>query len=112
MPIGVDADARRAAEREAIRLGRITARPAPPPNPQPGPAPPPPLPPPDTRFDEADEIRIVVWTIWRTSGDERVCPVCSPLDGAAWPLEEGPQPPLHVNCRCQRVVGWVEHRFR
>jgi SPP1 gp7 family putative phage head morphogenesis protein len=39
--------------------------------------------------------------IWRTSNDERVCPVCGPLDGkpeAEWGGLDSP--PAHPNCRC------------
>ena len=46
--------------------------------------------------------------VWRTAEDERVCPVCAPLDGKSLPItaqfgtESGDffVPPLHVNCRC------------
>lgn len=37
---------------------------------------------------------------FRTSGDDRVCPVCSPLDNKEFDLKEIPQPPLHPGCRC------------
>lgn len=50
----------------------------------------------------------VVWSVWRTAEDERVCPTCGPLDGARWPEGEGPVPPLHRGCRCAREVDGVE----
>jgi SPP1 gp7 family putative phage head morphogenesis protein len=48
------------------------------------------------------------WTRWRTAEDERVCPECGPLDGLAWPADDGPQPPLHRNCRCTREFAYFE----
>ena len=48
-----------------------------------------------------------VWTRWATAFDERVCPVCAPYAGRAWPEGEGPQPPLHPHCRCERRVAFV-----
>lgn len=50
----------------------------------------------------------VVWEEWQTAEDERTCPQCRPLDGAWWRQGDGPQPPLHVNCRCRREVVWWE----
>ncbi len=55
-----------------------------------------------------DEAQITVWTRWRTAEDERVCPECGPLDGAAWPQDEGPTPPLHDRCRCGREFAFTE----
>jgi hypothetical protein len=52
------------------------------------------------------------WTRWATVEDERVCPECGPLDGSAWPVGEGPAPPLHVNCRCARVHAYTLWRIR
>lgn len=37
---------------------------------------------------------------WNTSGDERVCPQCGPLDGVTYRVGRGPEPPLHPRCRC------------
>lgn len=54
----------------------------------------------------------VVHERWQTSADERVCPECGPLQGAAWQEGEGPVPPLHVNCRCSRVQAYIEWRTR
>ena len=48
---------------------------------------------------------------WLTSEDERVCPVCNPLDhklkkDGGWMSKGGliERPPAHPNCRCQTVV--------
>jgi hypothetical protein len=53
-----------------------------------------------------------VWTRWTTVEDERVCPECGPLEGLVWPADEGPRPPLHVNCRCTRVHAFTLWRTR
>lgn len=53
-----------------------------------------------------------IWTRWRTAEDERVCPECGPLDGQAWPAGEGPEPPLHNHCRCERGFAYVEWSSR
>lgn len=65
-----------------------------------------PVEPPATAPPEPETI--VVWTRWRTAEDERVCPECGPLDGLAWPQDEGPQPPLHDRCRCGREFAFTE----
>lgn len=49
---------------------------------------------------------------WVTAGDERTCPECAPLHGNAWRGDDGPVPPLHVNCRCQRVFAFTEWQRR
>jgi len=46
---------------------------------------------------------------WSTSDDERVCPVCGPLDGKTVRLDEefAPgifAPPAHPNCRCTTLA--------
>ena len=51
---------------------------------------------------------VVTHNQWRTARDERVCPICGPLDGQT--VELGANafggafgvtgPPIHVNCRC------------
>lgn len=45
----------------------------------------------------------IEWEEWQTVKDERVCPVCRPLDGKQFPIDEGPRPPAHVRCRCSRL---------
>lgn len=48
--------------------------------------------------------------VWRTSGDERVCPICGPLNGKrkseGWSGVTGP-PPAHVNCRCWVTLDYT-----
>lgn len=48
-----------------------------------------------------------VWTRWQTASDETVCPICGPYAGRVWMESDGPQPPLHPNCRCQRVYAFT-----
>ena len=61
---------------------------------------------------DAGTVYPVVWTRWETQEDERVCPECGPLDGLVWEEGAGVMPPLHVNCRCERVYAWTEWRTR
>jgi hypothetical protein len=119
MPIGIDAGARgRTAGPVPGPPGPPVARPPEPTRPAPQPPNPAPLPPslppgePSTRVDTTPDLEVVVWTVWRTAADERVCPVCGPLDGMEWPSDVGPQPPAHPNCRCQRLVSRTELRVR
>ena len=35
--------------------------------------------------------------------DSRTTPLCGSLDGKLFPIGEGPQPPLHYNCRSTRI---------
>jgi SPP1 gp7 family putative phage head morphogenesis protein len=42
---------------------------------------------------------------WLTAEDERVCPVCGPLDGKVFPEAKFPAQPSHPNCRCGSVVA-------
>lgn len=48
-----------------------------------------------------------VWTRWETASDEKVCPICGPYAGRVWRAADGPHPPLHPNCRCQRVYAYT-----
>ncbi len=43
---------------------------------------------------------------WMTMEDERVCPVCGPLDGKVFDTGRFPPQPAHPNCRCTSVVAW------
>lgn len=61
---------------------------------------------------EESDLVVVLWTRWQTATDERVCPECGPLHDLAWPEDDGPQPPLHVNCRCWREAAFVTWQTR
>ncbi len=50
--------------------------------------------------------------VWETIPDGRACPECGPYDGTHWDEGDGPQPPLHPNCRCRRVPHHVSWRVR
>ena len=43
---------------------------------------------------------------WMTMEDERVCPVCGPLDGQVFPTDRFPQQPSHPCCRCSSTIAW------
>ncbi len=43
---------------------------------------------------------------WMTMEDERVCPVCGPLDGKTFPTDKFPPIPRHPQCRCQSLPAW------
>lgn len=116
MPIGIDGGTgRRFSGAPPGPLITRPPEPTRPPAPQPNPAPPPATPPPNeptVRIETFPELEVVAWTVWRTAADERVCPVCGPLDGQEWPSDAGPMPPAHPNCRCERVFSRVEVRVR
>ncbi len=57
-------------------------------------------------------IEAQVWTRWDTASDEKVCPICGPYAGRVWRAGDGPQPPLHPNCRCQRVFAFTTWSVR
>lgn len=40
---------------------------------------------------------------WSATLDSRTCPSCGALDGKLFPVDSGPRPPRHVNCRCGMV---------
>ena len=70
---------------------------------------------PDPRDDPWERWREafpVIWEVWRTRGDERVCPICGPLAGREFQAGAGPMPPLHTNCRCTRETTRVEWVLR
>ncbi len=42
--------------------------------------------------------------VWYTALDERVCPVCGPLNGQEYILNQLPPIPAHPNCRCTLIT--------
>jgi hypothetical protein len=56
----------------------------------------------------ADQTQQEVWTgkwVWRTRRDEKVCPICEPLDSVVVDQrDELPDCPAHVRCRCSCTV--------
>ena len=51
--------------------------------------------------------------IWNTSADERVCPICGPLEGrpeTEWASEFPTGPPAHVQCRCFATLTTMPER--
>lgn len=71
-----------------------------------------------------EEQGFVMAGVWQTAADDRVCPICAPLDGMPdvdWPesIKEAGGPPAHVNCRCSVALSALpisdlraEHRER
>lgn len=71
-----------------------------------------------------EEQGFVMAGVWQTAADDRVCPICAPLDGMPdvdWPesIKEAGGPPAHVNCRCSVALSALpisdlraEHRGR
>ena len=57
-------------------------------------------------YRENDDI-IRGWQFVATL-DDRTCPTCGPLDGNVYGLGEGPQPPIHPQCRCTSVPALDE----
>lgn len=50
---------------------------------------------------------------WLTAEDERVCPICDPLDGKQFGMKSNFRPPIHPQCRCTIIpvvkAGMLEH---
>lgn len=40
---------------------------------------------------------------WVAMLESNTCAQCQALDGSTFPIGEGPQPPVHINCRCERI---------
>ena len=56
----------------------------------------------------ADLIKGIQWV---STLDTRTTPICRARDGKVWPVDEGPRPPAHLNCRSTTtpvVKSWKE----
>lgn len=51
----------------------------------------------ETLQANADIVKSLMWT---SSLDSRTCPTCAGRDGRTYPLDSGPRPPAHTQCRC------------
>lgn len=47
---------------------------------------------------------VVDYEIWTCAMLPTSCEECIKLDGEPFPVGEGPQPPIHQNCQCERVA--------
>jgi HK97 family phage portal protein len=59
------------------------------------------------------EMEFETTRVWRTRHDERVCPICGPLENQPevdWPEGLRSGPPAHVNCRCWTVLEYRRGR--
>jgi SPP1 gp7 family putative phage head morphogenesis protein len=45
---------------------------------------------------------------WLSTLDSRTCKVCGALDLKVFPVDKGPRPPLHPNCRCTITAQLAE----
>lgn len=61
---------------------------------------------------ESEEVVEVIFERWDANLDNRLCPECGALDGTVWEQGEGSFPPLHANCRCERVYDHSEWQTR
>ena len=57
----------------------------------------------------AQEVEVIKEEVWNTAKDERVCPICGPLNGERKPVDGTftgglSGPPAHPNCRC-----WISY---
>jgi len=50
----------------------------------------------------------VVWEVWVSASDDRVCTECAARAGLLFRRGRGPQPPLHPTCRCSRAPAFVQ----
>jgi len=63
-------------------------------------------------YREAGVEGITVKAEWRTAGDAQVCPICAPLEGTVYSLDEiKDMIPAHPECRCVAIpVGVGEDK--
>lgn len=62
----------------------------------------------------AEEDGIAMVQVWDASGDDKVCPICGPLDRrpeSEWGAQAG-GPPAHINCRCGTHLELAKGKHR
>ena len=75
----------------------------------------------DANQDAWQSTGFISTNVWRTANDDKVCPICAPLEGMEvnigqneftdTPGEMGiTGPPAHVNCRCALFPGDVQEQ--
>ena len=57
--------------------------------------------------NNADIVKAVRWV---STLDSRTSPQCRSLDGQQFPIDKGPRPPIHPNCR-STIVAVLDDRF-
>jgi len=57
----------------------------------------------DANERDGDGNKQIVFYIFDATNDARACPTCSALDGKEGPKDAIPRPPLHPQCRCQKL---------
>lgn len=62
---------------------------------------------------KAEKAGATITVTWKTERDDKVCPICRPLDGQpepVWRDKFGKGPPAHPRCRCEIeiVTRWPE----
>jgi SPP1 gp7 family putative phage head morphogenesis protein len=64
-------------------------------------------------FEELGVQQIKVLAEWSTAGDDIVCPMCAPLDGAIMTIKQARGLiPRHPNCRCAWIPADVGERSK
>ena len=62
---------------------------------------------------DGDGKKQIVAYVFDSSNDSRACPTCVALDGKEGPRDEIPRPPIHPQCRCQKLpVSRTEMELR
>lgn len=62
------------------------------------------------RMETMRENRVVTGVIWVSTLDDRTSQICQSLDGRRFPVDSGPRPPAHINCR-STIVPEIDKAF-
>lgn len=62
-------------------------------------------------FDRLGVEELGILAEWSTAGDDRVCPLCAPMEGAIFTIKEARgMIPRHPNCRCTYIPANVNEK--